>query len=126
MIDFKNTRIPSTPEDWQLYTVSMKCGAAARSLTAALKKAMTKFPKLYKSMGGTLGTPWFHDRYDQNRKIANQASYEALKQAGFYEARNKYAKYGAADSEPRHVVLNAMSRYASQLIMGEEEAYFID
>jgi hypothetical protein len=33
MIEFKNTRIPSTPEDWQLYTVSMKCGAAARSLT---------------------------------------------------------------------------------------------
>lgn len=33
-------RIPRTGDDWQLYTTSMKCGHAARGLTAALKRAL--------------------------------------------------------------------------------------
>lgn len=32
--------LPKTADDWQLYTCSMKCGTAARSLTAALKRAL--------------------------------------------------------------------------------------
>lgn len=33
-------RLPRTGDDWQLYTASMKCGHAARGLTAALKRAL--------------------------------------------------------------------------------------
>jgi hypothetical protein len=32
--------VPKTGEDWQLFTCSMKCGNAARALTAQLKKVM--------------------------------------------------------------------------------------
>lgn len=38
-------RLPTTAEDWQLYTCSMKCGNAARSLTSALKKLEKKLQK---------------------------------------------------------------------------------
>ncbi len=36
----KERKMPTTGEDWQLYTSSMKCGTAARSLTAALKRGI--------------------------------------------------------------------------------------
>ena len=39
--------MPATGEDWQLYTASMKCGKAAKALTAALKKLLKKLKKLY-------------------------------------------------------------------------------
>ena len=47
----KPCRLPITGDDWQLYACSMKCGQAARSLTAALKKLEKKLknlPMLYK------------------------------------------------------------------------------
>ncbi len=34
------TNFPTSGDDWQLYTCSMKCGHAARSLTAALRRAL--------------------------------------------------------------------------------------
>jgi len=34
------TSFPTTGNDWQLYTSEMRCGHAARSLTAALRRAL--------------------------------------------------------------------------------------
>lgn len=36
----KRFTVPKTADDWQLYTASMKCGRAARSLTARLNKVV--------------------------------------------------------------------------------------
>ncbi len=40
------TRIPKTGEEWQLYSSSMKCGSAARRLTAATKRVTTLIENL--------------------------------------------------------------------------------
>jgi hypothetical protein len=33
-------KIPTTADGWQLYTVAMECGSAARALTAQCKKVV--------------------------------------------------------------------------------------
>lgn len=67
-------KLPETGDDWELYTHSMKCGRAARSLTAALKRAITA------CAGGS-------------------STYEAMK-CHFFPVASKYADYGSTDSEP--------------------------
>ncbi len=84
-----NVTVPTTGDEWELYG-SMKCGPAARALTAALKKSLQAF--------------------------ANDPSigqYAALKP--WYDAANKYADFGAGDSEPVYHAQNAMRRLAEKL-----------
>lgn len=39
-VNGKSVTIPTTPANWQLFSSTMKCGIAARALTAACKKAV--------------------------------------------------------------------------------------
>lgn len=38
----RGVRIPTSGRDWQLYTVSMNCGAAAKACTSALRKGVAR------------------------------------------------------------------------------------
>lgn len=81
--------VPNTADEWELYG-SMKCGPASRALTAALKKSLQAFAKdpsigQYAALG-----PW-------------------------YDAANKYADFGAGDSEPVYHAQKAMQRLAEKL-----------
>jgi len=98
--------IPVTGDDWQLYTCSMKCGTAARGLTAALKKAFRYFEKNMgrdgKPVPQTLG-----DAFDIVR-----------------EAMNKYSKFGAYDTEPRCVAQQALIDLAKLKLYGDINGYY--
>lgn len=81
--------MPKTGDDWQLYTCSMACGRAARSLTAALKRVI-------KAM-------------DTMRPLNAQ---NVLKEMDKHldPVMHKYAEYGAYDTEPRYVARRAIVR----------------
>ncbi len=63
-----------TAEQWQLYSYSMSCGNAARSLNKAVKDAFKKYPT---------------DRVEFERFVSN--------------VQGKYAEQGACDTEPNWV-----------------------
>jgi len=85
-----SVRVPQTADEWELYTSSMKCGSAARALTAALKKSMRLYAK------------------DSTLYIS-----DALEP--FYVAARKWSKYGADDSEPHYHARDVMRRLQEQL-----------
>ena len=91
-------KVPESAEEWELYTNSMRCGKAARSLTAALKKSMRLFIK-----------------------DTSISQYDALKP--FFAAANKWADYGTSDSEPVHHAERAMRRLAETLGRGGHEVW---
>ena len=105
MQEFKGVIIPVTGEDWQLYTCSMKCGTAARGLTAALKRAFKHFEK---NMG-------------RDGKSAAETLGDAYKLVG--EAMGKYSKFGACDTEPRGVAKQALIDLAKLKIYGSTDEY---
>ena len=90
-IEHRGITIPSTPDDWQLYTCKPSSIPAAQALTAAARTAV--------------------DKIAEARVADIQAvQHEALRDiSAVCEA---HAKAGAADSEPyceaRHVVIDAM------------------
>lgn len=81
-------KINFTADQWGLYTCSMNCGQAARGLNSAFKKAIESSP----------------------------TAYEAYQKMN--EAFDKYANYGAADSEPA-----SFCRYVLRKIYGEDQLY---
>lgn len=94
-IEHRGVRIPSTPDDWQLYTCKPSSIPAAQALTAAAKTAVDKIAEA--RVADLEGLPW-----------------EALRPIN--EVCEAHAKAGAADSEPyceaRHVVIRAMKTIA--------------
>jgi hypothetical protein len=97
--------IPSTGDDWELYTCTKKCGVAAKGMTAALKKAITAAKR-------ALAKP----PYTQER--ITKALSEAYR-AHLDPAENKYSNFGAADSEPIFQGKNALIRAISVFIYGD-------
>ncbi len=89
-------RIPTTGEDWELYTSSMACGRAARALTAALKRALLVVDKAIKA-----GTGHTDD------------GLETLMDQHLYPVMSTYSSYGAYDTEPRYHAIHAL-RQASK------------
>ncbi len=77
-----SARLPKSADDWQLYVCSMKCGAAARALSSALRKAI------------------------QAQKKGEENVYEKY----MVPVMEQYAKYGACDSEPRWVAQDALAQ----------------
>ena len=75
----KQIDLPVTGEDWELYTSKKGCGAAARGMTRALKKAL-------KAYGAGERDAW--QRYME-------------------PAFQEYREYGAWDSEPVWVARRA-------------------
>ena len=91
-----SVNIPSTGEEWELYTVSMGCSVAARALTGAMKRSLRKFDTLLTKYG------------EDYREIGPESM------APFYQAAEKYAKYGAYDTEPRYHARRTMQEYADK------------
>lgn len=89
----KSVNVPSTGEDWQLYTYSMKCGNAARALTAALVKALRII-----------------DQHAAKGYAPTSRGAEKLMGDMIYPVMNKYAEFGACDTEPRNVAYGSMER----------------
>lgn len=77
-------RVPSSADDWELFTASMPCNKAANALTAALCKALAFVGK------GMSVDEAMHKYMDP--------------------VMDKYADCGAADSEPRYHAVSCLSR----------------
>ena len=73
-----NINIPTTAKDWELFTVSMDCTAAADALTAALKEAIADISEGLSSVDDVMR------RY-------------------MHPVMRKYRAFGAADSEPLYI-----------------------
>lgn len=84
-------KIPSTGRDWQLFTSSMECTEAATALTEAIKVAFEDIK----------AQPWI-------------TTYEVLK-TRMYPVMEKYADFGAWDSEPVGEAEFALDSYRSAL-----------
>lgn len=89
----KSVSVPSTGDDWQLYTSSMACGRAAASLTAALVRVAKEIDAMAKK--GYAPTP--AGAY----KLYNDIVEPAM---------NRNSEYGACDTEPRNVAYDAIER----------------
>lgn len=89
----KTVRLPSTGEDWQLYTSSMACGRAAYALTSALTRAVQQL-----------------DAQAQRGFTPTPAKLEELYSKILGPVMLRYAKFGAADTEPRGVAFDALER----------------
>jgi len=79
-----NINIPTTAEDWELYTVSMDCTAAAEALTAALKEAIADISEGLSSVDDVM------HRY-------------------MHPVMDKYDDFGAADTEPRYIAESTLT-----------------
>lgn len=89
----KEVRVPSTGEDWQLYSTSMACGTAARSLTAALVRVLKVL-----------------DRHATNGYIPTDEGARKLYDEHLRPVMGKYSAYGACDTEPRGVAYGTMEK----------------
>jgi hypothetical protein len=89
---YAESDIPSTSDEWELFTSTMSCGHAARALTAAMKRALKRFERVAPKEGPT--------------KAFSAAYSEWL------ETAYKYSDVGASDTEPRWVAQDAIQRFA--------------
>jgi hypothetical protein len=94
----KVVRIPTTGQDWELYTSTMACGRAARALTAALKKALREVDKAAK-----LGLK------------PTEGGLERVMDKFLSPVMSKYAAFGAYDTEPRSHAFSALDRAVKDL-----------
>ena len=86
-------RVPTTPNDWQLFSEEPGAAGAARKMTAALKRSFRVLDDATKQ-GHTLDNALVYTCFEDLR-IAAQA----------------LVNWGATDTEPRNVACNAMQRY---------------
>lgn len=99
MEDFKlkngdTIRIPTTGEDWELYTCEHSCKRAARALTMTLKVALALIDQSVTS-GKTV------------------AEAVALASQMVAKTQETYSEDGAADSEPNGVKAEAFSAFCA-------------
>lgn len=94
----KEISIPTTGEDWQLYTYSMKCGTAARALTAALKKVLVEI-----------------DANASKGYAPTSRGADALIGKHIYPVMRKYSDFGAEDTEPRYVAYHTVEQAIERL-----------
>jgi hypothetical protein len=88
----RTVEIPTTSDDWHLYTSSKTRGVAARVLTGALLKVLRKIDHLHEH-GGCPAVNVLH-------------LYESI----LRPVMIRYAEYGAFDAESRRVALNALEK----------------
>ena len=92
--------VPTTADDWELYTSSMKCGNAARALTAATIRVIKTI-----------------DAYAQKGYAPTPEGASKLYREIIEPVMSRYSKFGAYDTEPRGVAYYTMER-AIQKITG--------
>ena len=95
MIEYKGVKIPSTANDWELYSTMDGAEWAANDLTEAAKKAVDLIA---------------------DAKLSERVSVQTKALDVIGKAQEKHAGLGACDSEPcyeaRHVVIDAMKAIA--------------
>lgn len=94
----RTVEIPTTGNEWQLYTSSMACSGAAKALTSALVRALRKLD--WAKSAGPMAPVAVYDIY---REIV-------------WPVMVKYRDYGATDTEPRGVAQDALGRVYGQAI----------
>ena len=85
--------LPKTASDWQLYTSKPGAGVAARSLTAALGRLL-KEANTHKAEG----------------YIPTRHTVGALIQKHLAPVMDRYAEFGATDTEPRCVAYDTVEK----------------
>ena len=98
---YAESDIPSTADEWELFTSTMSCGHAARALTAALKRALKTFEQVAPKEGPLK---------------ASRAAYSIWE--GVSE---KYANFGSMDTEPRWHARDAIRRFGAVCGYDERE-----
>ena len=89
----KTVNVPSTGDDWQLYTSSMACGRAAAALTSALVRVLKTI--------------------DSNVALGyrpTEAGAQNLYSTVIAPVMSRSASFGAYDTEPRGVAYTAIER----------------
>lgn len=97
-------KLPSTADEWELYSQDLGSELVAREMTNALKQAIQYVEK---NLGKT------RDR-ELLAKVMREAYVKFLD-----PAEDKFSRYGASDSEPRFVGRNFLLRGASIVFWGE-------
>lgn len=104
-VTYKGVDIPTTGDEWELYTCAMSCSKAAKSLTGALKKSLRLI-----------------DKYMTNRPVVHAVADAYYAEGGIYEKMCELSDFGASDTEPRAVASSCMNRYASIRIYGADSS----
>lgn len=94
----KSVNVPSSGDDWQLYTSSMACGRAAAALTGALVRVLTEI-----------------DQHVSKGYAPTPDGAQHLYSTVIEPVMSKYAKFGAYDTEPRSVAYEAIERTVRRL-----------
>jgi hypothetical protein len=94
----KTVNVPSTADDWQLYTVSMACGRAALALTSALVRVLKDI-----------------DQHVTQGYAPTPEGAQMLYRTVIEPVMSRYAKCGAYDTEPRGVAYDAIERTVRRL-----------
>ena len=103
----KTVNVPSTGDDWQLYTSSMACGRAAAALTAALVRVAKEI-----------------DRNVAKGYRPTEAGASELYRTVIEPVMSKYASFGAYDTEPRGVAYTAIERVTTTLTGESAHLFF--
>jgi len=101
----KNVNLPSTGDEWQLYTCSKPCGRAAAALHAAVVRVAKEI-----------------DRMASKGYRPSEAGAEKLYRDIVSPVMTKYSSFGASDTEPRGVAYDAIDRIVS-VVTGERTRY---
>jgi hypothetical protein len=99
--------IPTSASDWELYSTMKGVGKAARGMTAALKRSFKAFPKL------------LAEGYPIPQALGRASRCEG----GFDQAMDKYAEFGASDTEPRNNGHQALIDFAKAHCLGSTDGY---
>lgn len=78
--------------DWQLFTCSMKCGTAAREMTKHLNFLLKEAKKSIRNHPNT-------------RELVAEHTRDTM-----YTFMRSYSEYGAMDTEPRWVLVDAINK----------------
>lgn len=93
-------KMPTTAQEWQLFSDMPGVGVAARALTAALQKAATAISRGLAVLDDERSAPG----------VVTRAYYRFV-----YPVMTKYARWGASDTEPRNVAQGWLEKYAESL-----------
>lgn len=103
--------VPTTVDDWQLYSGVKGSSTAARAMTASLVRTIKAFGKIIKNRtGATLAVT-----KDEIIKALAEAFYDNLD-----KTMSKHGDQGAWDTEPRYVGKDAFLQGASLLLYGNK------
>ncbi len=97
----RGVRIPTSARDWELYTVSQNCGAAAKACTSALRKGVARVKREGKKVRTV----------EAMAKVIGDAFRTTVD-----PVLSEWSSFGAADTEPRNHAYQALIDAGKQLL----------